>query len=91
LLQKHYSHNTHNNHVNILTTDSYDAEAMYFHASVRNAKRAELEEGLAEVLAGPFDAQMEHIITRGMVRESLNEGLVGVFVVFISVLTSCND
>jgi hypothetical protein len=40
---------------------------MYFHASVRDAKRAELEEGLAEVLAGPFEEQMSLLTEREMV------------------------
>jgi hypothetical protein len=46
----------------------YDQEAMYFHAGVREAKRAELLEGLATALAGPFDAQTRHISDLGMVR-----------------------
>lgn len=40
---------------------------MYFHPMVRDAKRAELAEGLAEVLAGPFNAQMRHLLDRELV------------------------
>ncbi|KAI8462488.1 MAG: root hair defective 3 GTP-binding protein [Monoraphidium minutum] len=44
--------------------DGYDQEAMYFHEGVRDAKRADLLEGLAQALAGPFDAQMRHLAER---------------------------
>ena len=40
---------------------------MYFHAAVREAKRAELTEGLVEALAKPFDAQMKHLTARELV------------------------
>ena len=58
---------------------------MYFHTAVREAKRAELEEGLAEVLSGPFDAQMRHLAAREMgefdrsFRLGLSEGRAGGF------------
>jgi hypothetical protein len=41
---------------------------MYFHAAVREAKRADLLEGLMEALAAPFDAQMDHLVNQEMVR-----------------------
>jgi hypothetical protein len=40
---------------------------MYFHAAVREAKRAELEEGLVEALSAPFNAQARHLVDREMV------------------------
>lgn len=43
---------------------------MYFHPAVRDAKRAELAEGLAEALAGPFGAQMRHLLDRELVRRA---------------------
>lgn len=49
-------------------TPRYDQEAMYFHSAVREAKRAELLEGLGEALAGAFDAQARHLVDREMVR-----------------------
>lgn len=63
----------------------YDQEAMYFHTAVREAKRAELEEGLLEVLVVPFDAQMRHLTVREMAefdrsfRLGLGEGRAGGF------------
>lgn len=51
-----------------LSCDSrYDQEAMYFHPAVREAKRVELAEGLADALAGPFHAQMRHLLDRELV------------------------
>ena len=50
------------------TVHRYEQEAMYFHSSVRDAKRMELEEGLVEVLATPFGAQMRHLVDRELVR-----------------------
>lgn len=40
---------------------------MYFHHAVRDAKRAELAEGLTEALAGPFNAQTRHLLDRELV------------------------
>ncbi|GBF96639.1 hypothetical protein Rsub_09272 [Raphidocelis subcapitata] len=65
--------------------DGYDQEAAYFHAAVRDAKRAELEEGLAEALAGPFEEQAALLTEREMAefdrsfRLGMSEGRGGGF------------
>jgi len=50
---------------------------MYFHSTVREAKRAELLEGLAEALAGPFEAQTHHLVDREMVGGGWGLGFLG--------------